>query len=350
MYKRQAKHFGVKVEEFGIGYPPRIFGKRFGETLYSINLIPLGAFVRIYGEESDIHDSRSFSNLAIFKRVLIVLGGVIAFWVATIVIFSVVFVIGASLPIGDQDIAGVTDPRVTITMVQADSPAATTGLQFGDVIKEMQEGNEKIAVLKIGDFQKFTQDNKDKKVLVTINREGREIVFSVTPRLSYPADQGPLGVELERIADVIKKYPWYEAPVRGTLYTGEVTIEAMKGIYKVLVDVFGGRGLPKEAQLAGPIGITIFLARAADFGVGFFLYFIGSISVLISLFNLLPIPALDGGKLLFLLVEKIKKRPVSVRLEQRITIVCFFILIALSLFVTVEFDIPRVVDFWKSSL
>ena len=82
-----AKKFGVRVEEFGIGYPPRIFGKRFGETIYSVNLIPLGAFVKIYGEESDVDDYRSFSGLAIWKRILIVLGGVIAFWVAAIIIF-----------------------------------------------------------------------------------------------------------------------------------------------------------------------------------------------------------------------------------------------------------------------
>src|SRR6185436_16630657 len=82
-----AKKFGVKVEEFGIGYPPRIVGKKFGETLYSINLLPLGAFVKIYGEEGGVDDYRSFSNLAIWKRILICLGGVLAFWIASIIIF-----------------------------------------------------------------------------------------------------------------------------------------------------------------------------------------------------------------------------------------------------------------------
>ena len=106
-----AKKFGVKVEEFGIGYPPRLFGKRFGQTLYSINLIPLGAFVKIFGEEGDVHYPKSFSNLAIWKRILIVLGGVIAFWVAAIIIFSVLFGIGASVPVGDQDIADGSAPE-----------------------------------------------------------------------------------------------------------------------------------------------------------------------------------------------------------------------------------------------
>jgi len=86
-----AKKFGVKVEEFGIGYPPKIFGVKFGETTYSLNWVPLGAFVKIYGEEGDIDDYRSFSNLAIWKRILIVLGGVIAFWIGAVIIFSVAF-------------------------------------------------------------------------------------------------------------------------------------------------------------------------------------------------------------------------------------------------------------------
>src|SRR3989344_6138496 len=99
-----AKKFGVKVEEFGIGYPPRIFGKQFGETLYSVNLVPLGAFVKIYGEEGGVDDYRSFSNLAIWKRILICLGGVIAFWLAAMVIFSSVFFFWASISVWDPDI------------------------------------------------------------------------------------------------------------------------------------------------------------------------------------------------------------------------------------------------------
>src|SRR3989344_885901 len=129
-----AKKFGVKVEEFGIGYPPRLFGKQFGETLYSVNLIPLGAFVKIYGEEGDVHDVKSFSNLAIWKRVLIVLGGVLAFWVASAIIFSVVFLIGATVPVGDQDVAGFEQVPISILEVQKDSPAQVSGLKAGDEI------------------------------------------------------------------------------------------------------------------------------------------------------------------------------------------------------------------------
>ena len=129
-----AKKFGVKVEEFGIGYPPRLFGKQVGETLYSVNLIPLGAFVKIFGEEGDVHDSRSFSNLSIWKRIFIVLGGVIAFWVAAMVIFSVLFGIGAFVPVGDEDLGAEVPVQVIVTKVASDSPARAAGIQEKDVL------------------------------------------------------------------------------------------------------------------------------------------------------------------------------------------------------------------------
>lgn len=348
-----AKKFGVKVEEFGIGYPPRIFGKKFGETLYSVNLIPLGAFVKIYGETADIDDYRSFSNLTIFKRALIVLGGVLAFWLAAVVIFSFVSLIGAQIPIGDQDVQGVSGAFVEITAVTNGSPAQIAGIKPGDVLisyKNKDENQSENSANKISDFQDFVQKNKGKEINLTVRRNDQVINFILTPRLSYPQDQGPVGFTMQRFADVVKKYPWYQAPVQGVVYTGQVTWEAYRGIAKVIGDLFGGKGLPPEAQLAGPVGITIFLARAADFGLGFFLYFIGSLAVLVAIFNALPIPALDGGKLLFLIIEAIKRKPVSPKTEQVITITFFALLILMSIFVTIKFDIPRVMEFWKSSL
>ncbi len=336
-----AKKFGVKVEEFGIGYPPRLFGKKFGETIYSVNLIPLGAFVRIYGEEGGVDDYRSFAGLAIWKRVLIVLGGVLAFWVASMVIFSAVFLIGANVPIGDQEVAGITDTSIKIMAVAPNSPAAASGLKEGDVL---------VGFNKITDFQKFIQDSKGQTLLVTVNRADKEIVFPLTPRLQYPDGEGPTGVVLERIGNVIKKTPLYLAPIKGVAYTGQITWQALGGIYGVLHNLISGNGVPSGAELAGPVGITIFLSRAVDYGLGFFLYFIGSISVLLAIFNLFPIPALDGGKLLFLIIEKVKRKPVSVKVEQSLTIIFFFLLITMSIFVTIKFDIPRVMEFWKAGL
>jgi len=336
-----AKKFGIAVDEFGIGYPPRLIGKKIGETIYSINWIPLGAFVRIRGEEGGVDDLRSFSNLKIWKRVLIIIGGVVAFWITAIIIFSIVFAMGADLPVGDQDVRGLTNPQIKIIGVSVNSPAGQAGLKIGDTILKFD---------KVSDFQKNANDNKGKEITLTINRNGNIFDVNLTPRIDPPAGEGAVGIGLARMATLIKKTAWYMAPVEGAVYTWQTTVESLKGLYITFSGLFTGKGAPEGASFAGPLGITVFLANAASYGIGFFLYFIGMISVFIAIFNLFPIPALDGGKLIFLLIEKIKRKPVSVKVEQGITLVFFAILIILSIFITIKFDIPRFADFLKSAL
>ena len=345
-----AKKFGVRVDEFGIGYPPRIFGKKIGETIYSVNWIPLGAFVKIYGEEGGVDDYRSFQNLKIWQRVLIVIGGVAAFWLTAMIIFSIVFAMGTDLPVGDQDVSGLTNAQVKVISVSANSPASQAGLKMADTIKDVKVGGVDIKINKIADFQKIAGENKGKEITLTIERSGKDFDVNLTPRINPPAGDGAVGVGLERMATLIKKTSWYMAPVEGVKYTWKTTVGALAGLYTTFADLLGRKALPEGAAFAGPIGITVFLANAASYGIGFFLYFIGTICVLIAIFNLFPIPALDGGKLVFLLIEKIKGKPVSVKVEQWITLVCFTILILLSLFITIKFDIPRVIDFFKAAL
>jgi regulator of sigma E protease len=345
-----AKKFGVRVDEFGIGYPPRIFGKKFGETIYSINWLPLGAFVRIYGEEGGVDDYRSFLGQAIWKRVLIVLGGVIAFWLAAIVIFSVVFLIGADLPIADGDYTGLQNPKVVIISTSANSPAQLAGLKDKDIILSIIDSNSQVKKIdSISDFQEASKNNVGKEITLNINRKGQELIVSLIPRLNPPPGEGSVGVGLSRTATLIKKSAWYMAPVQGTVYTWETTVNALKGLWQVFTNLTSGKGAPQGAEFAGPLGITVFLAQAANLGVGFFLYFIGSISVFIAIFNLFPIPALDGGKFVFLMIEKIMKKPVPAKVEQIITAVFFFILISLSIFITIRFDIPRFYEYVKAS-
>jgi len=345
-----AKKFGVRVDEFGIGYPPRIFGKKIGETIYSINFLPLGAFVRIYGEEGGVDDYRSFMGLKIWKKVLIVIGGVVAFWIASIILFTIVFGIGADIPIGDQDVQGVANAQVKIISVESGSPAETVGLQAGDTILEVKNQKSKVKINKISEFQTFTKENEGKQLVVSVERNKEVLDFTLTPRVNPLLGQGAVGVGLERLATFIKKYPWYEAPVQGVIYTWQTTVNGLVGLYSVFANMFSGKGVPQGAELAGPLGITVFLARAVDYGPGFFLYFIGVISVFVAIFNLFPIPALDGGKLIFLAIEKIMKKPVPAKIEQNITVIFFILLISLSIFVTIRFDIPRFSDFLKSSL
>jgi len=155
---------------------------------------------------------------------------------------------------------------------------------------------------------------------------------------------------LQRMATLIEKYPWYQAPIQGAIYTWQVTAATVVGIYTIFANLFSGQGMPQGAEFAGPLGITVFLANAASYGAGFFLYFVGTLSVCIAVFNVFPIPALDGGKLVFLAIEKIRGRPVSVKVEQIITLVCFALLILLSVYITVRFDVPRFSNYFTSAI
>jgi len=340
-----AKKFGVKVEEFGIFLPPRLFGVKIGETIYSLNLLPLGAFVKLYGEEGGIEDYRSFIGKPIWQRVLIVLGGVVAFWIVAAVLFSIVFGIGAKVPVTDEANHNLIDPRVQIRKVSPASPAEIAGIKAGDIIRELKINNQQLTINKVKEVQELTDAHRGKEITLTIERGEEFFDISLVPQISPPEGEGAMGVALQRIATVIEKHFWYQAPIQGILYSGKLTGEIIQGLAKILKDIFQGRGVPPEAEPAGLLGITVFLAMATQFGLGFFLYFVGIIAISVAIFNLLPIPALDGGKLLFLAIEKIRRRPISQKIEQNITAIFFFLLIILLIFVTIKFDIPRFVEF-----
>jgi regulator of sigma E protease len=257
---------------------------------------------------------------------------------------------GADLPVGDQDVQGLTNIRVNITNVQPDSPADFAGLRTGDLIKSVNFGEESAQIDTIKSFQDFTKAHAGQQIVVVVQRDGQIINLDLSPRVNPPEGQGAVGVGLERMATLVKKYSWYQAPLQGVIFTWQTTYNTLKALYHFFADLIAGKGTPEGAAFAGPLGITIFLANAASYGTGFFLYFIGVISVLVAVFNLFPIPALDGGKLIFLIIEKIKGKPVSVKVEQNITLIFFIILICLSLFITVRFDIPRVVDYFNFAI
>jgi len=167
-----AKKFGVKIEEFGIFLPPRLIGKKIGETIYSLNLLPFGAFVKLFGEEEEIKDPRSFSGKSIWQRALIILGGVVTFWIISAILLSIVFGIGTFQAISDDEQA--TNPRVQIIAVAPNSPAEKAGIKIGDTIQNLKVEKEKLEVSKVREVQEFTEQNKGKEVILTIER-GKEI-------------------------------------------------------------------------------------------------------------------------------------------------------------------------------
>ncbi len=212
-----AKKFGTKVEEFGVGYPPRIFGIKLGETIYSLNLIPFGAFVRVHGETGGVEDYHSFTGKPMWQRFCIVLGGVVSFWIVSAVILSLVAgVWGLPTEIDDSQI--VSDPRVHISQIAVPSPAKEAGLKVGDIILGFE---------KVSDFQEFVAAGKGKEIVLTLKREGETLEKKIVPRISPPEGEGPLGVGLVRTGLV--NYSWYKAPLMGALATYRLTSNVVQG-------------------------------------------------------------------------------------------------------------------------
>jgi len=337
-----AKIFGVKVEEFGIGYPPRLIGKRFGETFYSLNLLPFGAFVKILGEIGKTDDQRSFSAQPVSKRILIVFGGVLSFWVISVLLFSIVFTLGTRVAIEDTENFNLIDPKVQIAQIAPNSPAQMAGLEPGDTIKKISIFNFQFSILKVKELQELTEKYKGQEITLTIERRptegGYPEIFDVSlvPRVSPPAGEGAMGVALVRTA--IKSYPWWKSPWQGILATINMTGDIIQGYLLAIKNVIAGG--PSGVEMMGPVGVFHLFYKSSQLGINYFLQFLGMIAIYFALFNILPIPAADGGKLLFLGIEAIRKRPVSEKIEQNVTAVSFVLLIALMILVTIK-DISR---------
>ena len=193
---------------------------------------------------------------------------------------------------------------------------------------------------KVNEITNFINEHRGKEITLTIQRWEEIIEVSLVPRLSPPAGEGATGVALVRTA--LRSFPWYESPWRGITATGQITVAALQGLAGVFSQVLKGEGLPAGASLMGPLGIFDFLRHAWQLGLSYFLYFTALISILLAIFNLLPIPALDGGKLLFLTIEAVRRKPVPQKVEQNITAFFFLLLITFMIFVTIKFDIPRI--------
>jgi len=333
-----AKREGMKVEEFGFGYPPRIFGKKIGETLYSLNLIPFGGLVKILGEQGDSKETSpdSFYAKPLFARVKVILGGVVMFWIMAYVILVFSHVIGIPTAVEDSD--KISNARVQILYVAKNSPADRAGLKAGDVILNSRAGGEDKKINTVTELQDFTKKYAGEDVLLDILRGKESIKASVVPRKNPPQNEGPMGIIPARVALIT--YPWYQAIWRAAFETFRYTWFYITGLINALSSLLTtGRAIGVEPS--GPVGIVYFTMQAFRLGASYFLNFLFSISIALAVCNLLPIPSLDGGKLLFLTVEKIKGSSVKPKTENLITSVIFIILLMVMVFITIRFDIPR---------
>lgn len=331
-----AKKFKVKVEEFGIGYPPRIISKEIGGTVYSLNLLPFGAFVKMPGEIERSTDPNSFSQQPLWKRFLISLGGVLSFWAIAAIIFSTTFIIGTPVAVEDGDISELKDPKVNIVEVVPNSPAEIAGLKIGDIIKGFQIGDLNLSVTKIEEVKRITNENKGQDTVLIIERGKDVFEVSLVPRISPPAGEGSMGVALVRTA--LSQYPWYLAFFKGIETTGRITMGVIRAYGQALGNLFSGR--PSGVEMVGPIGVFRLMNQTQQLGIVYFMNFLALISIQLAIFNLMPIPAVDGGRILFLALEAVRKKPVSEELQQKTIAFSFIALIILMVLVTIR-DISK---------
>lgn len=338
-----AKFFGIRVDEFGIGYPPKFWGKKFKGTLYSLNFIPFGAFVRIYGHEERSDSPDSFSAKPIWQRMLVILGGVISFWIISWIVMTGVALIGQPVGTEDNEIVGFRDIKVQVSAVSNGTPAEKVGLKVGDTIVKFRDAKgDWYMVSRVDMLQTLISENKGKEVKLDIKRGKENFELSVTPRTENEDKKGLLGIGLARTG--IKNFSWYEAPIIGAKSTWAMTALTIEGWGSIFSSLFGGKGMPAGAEMRGVVGIMDLSVQAGQMGASYFLQFMAYISVSLALVNVLPIPALDGGWFVMLIIEWIRRKPLGEKgenIQKGVTAFFFLLLITLMLFITVK-DIIRI--------
>jgi len=327
-----AKKFGMPVEEFGIGLPPRIKKWKIGSTIYSLNLIPFGAFVRIKGEDEGTKDGDGFRDYAAWKRIVVLLGGVAATWIVAIVILSIVAgVWGFPEAINDQMVS--PEAKLQIVSVVDDWPAEISGVKMGDEIIGYYQGDKLILVNKVEEFTKVIQLYLGEEIKLLINRGDENFVVFVAPEENEDSSRAVIGVGLSRV--ITRQYNWLEAPLAGLRLTINQTIAIPVTLGYTFSRWIRHESVP-GVKIMGPIGIGKIMSDAAVLGINYFLQLLALIAIYLTIFNIFPVPALDGGRILFLLVGKIRKKEIKASVENKINTIFFGSLMLILVVVTIS--------------
>lgn len=295
--------------------------------------------MRIYGEQGEgKDDNTSFASHPIWKRVLVILAGVLMNLVLAWFLFSLVHLIGIPSIAGEGVV--IENPRVTILDVAPGSPAAGAKLAFGDVIESLHAEGDSISPKSTDEVTNFVQAHKGAVIEMNIQHNADTKspidIISVQSRANPPAGEGPLGVALQDIG--ITRSAWYLAPWRGlesVWYSITATLGAFVSVFK---SAFTNHGIP--AGVSGPLGLYVLTGQVQRLGLSYFLQFIALLSVNLAILNSVPFPALDGGRVLFLIIEKLRGKPVRVSYEQAAHAVGFVLLLLLILLISYS-DINR---------
>jgi regulator of sigma E protease len=317
-----AKAFGMEVEEFGIGFPPRVKKLfRWKGTLFSLNLLPIGGFVSIKGENFGHREKASddmFWDRPIWQRAVVLLSGVFGNFVLGVVLFGIVYsVMGVPTQVGKVKVVGVSEG----------SPAAKVGIKEGEIIKGFTKTEDVISLI---------GEHKGEEIVLVLEGETEDREVKVVPRVSPPEGEGSLGVLLSDTELV--KLPWWQMPFKGAVVgTKEAYAwgkEIVKGLGGMLSGLVSGEGVPED--VSGPVGIYKVSARVNEMGWLASLQFMAILSMNLAVLNILPIPALDGGRLVFLGLEMVIGKKIKNRIEGWVHGVGMIFLLGLMVLITIR--------------
>jgi regulator of sigma E protease len=307
-----ARLFGIRVDEFGFGFPPRLWGRRRGETLYSINAIPLGGFVRMSGENGEVEGPWSFGAKPSWQRAIVLVAGAAMNLLMALMLFFLVYTI-APIPIDEPKVA----------LIQAHSPAARS-LKIGDIITAVNG----VGVSTQTDVQDQIACSIGKPTLLTIDRGGDQITRTVVPRAHPPVGQGRVGFQ--------GTIGWTGTDGLGAF---QATLRQPGDFLRSVSQLFTQHSCnPDASGVSGPVGIARVTGDAANavpqLGAGPVLYLAALISMNLAFVNLLPFPALDGGRLVFVAIGVARRRGISPRREGIIHLLGMVVLLAFVLIVS----------------
>ena len=350
-----AKSFGIRVDEFGFGFPPRLFGFRKGETEYTLNLFPIGGFVKIFGESPDEESlngpdrERSFVNKSKWKQAIILFAGVFMNFLLAWMVLSFGFMSGIPTSVGSA-VPGheLENVNLLVVSVAPNSPAETAGLKPGDAIvtvsilsSEIGEEGKNLQEINPEMLKAFivSHPNQEIEIGYTRGKNHQDVKFvNIIPVKSVVDGRPMIGISMDQVGTA--KLPILRAFSEGMKLTLALTKDTALGLYTLIVESIKGQG--NLTAITGPVGMVSIVGDVYEFGFAYLLSFAALISINLAIINLLPFPALDGGRLLFLLIEKIKGSAMNPRVANTANTIGFVILILLMVLVTYH-DIVKLV-------